>query len=252
METDHKNVKKSDVQILDGFVHVHLQDRQEVLKIYYREINPADGQIEHDGVKEDQPLKIDVLLLHGMRFSSKTWEELNTINILGQLGHRTVAVDLPGYGHSDSHVSLRGDADKHKDARALFLKELIDVFGLLSPAIVSPSMSGSFSLPFVLRYPNKVGAYIPVAPIHTERFPPEVYMKTNVNTLIVYGELDKKLGLVSLHNLSYLPNHKVSVLKNASHAAYLDRPELWHQVLITFLDTLPPINTEKGKGKTLS
>lgn len=222
--------------INDGFVHVHIQ--KELIKVFYREVNPLDAQLEHaNDDDEEKPLKIDVLLLHGMRFTSKNWAELNTLSILGQHGHRAIAVDLPGYGQSEPHASLQGDTDTHKAARASFLGELIEVLGLLRPAIVSPSMSGSFSLPFLMHDPSKIGAFVPVAPVHSERFSPEDYMRTNVRTLIVYGELDKRLGLVSLHNLSYLPKHKVSVLPKANHAAYLDQPELWHQVLTTFLDS---------------
>ena len=44
----------------------------------------------------DGPPREQVLLLHGMAFSSKTWLELGTLQYLSAMGHRAVAVDLPG------------------------------------------------------------------------------------------------------------------------------------------------------------
>ena len=37
-----------------------------------------------------------VLLLHGKSFTSVTWSEINTLQLLGAMGHRAVAIDLPG------------------------------------------------------------------------------------------------------------------------------------------------------------
>ena len=51
--------------------------------------------------KEAQPLNdvtspFSVLLLHGMSFSSQTWNDIRTIHHIAAIGHHVVAVDLPG------------------------------------------------------------------------------------------------------------------------------------------------------------
>ena len=234
--------EKLDDNIHDGFINVHLENRQNVVRVFYREFNPLDKEIETGGVHGDdgdsereKPMKMDVLLLHGRKFSSRTWLNLGTIRILGENGHRTVAVDLPGFGLSEGHASLRGETEKDQLSRAKFLKEIIEVLGLIRPAIVAPSFSGSFALPLLATRSRMFGAFIPVAPVHTERFPPEVYMKIKVPTLIVYGSKDKS-ARVSLHNLRYLPLHEVVELPDASHPAYLDQTAMWHARLKLFLN----------------
>lgn len=62
-----------------------------------------------------------------------------------------------GYGQSEGSI---GDA-------AAFLLELVSVLKMPAPVIVSPSMSGKISLPFLIEYPDKVKGFVPVAPVET-------------------------------------------------------------------------------------
>ena len=54
--------------------------------VFYREALP-EGTPTHQ-----------VLLLHGAAFSSETWEKLGTLQYLSAMGHRAVAIDVPGEG----------------------------------------------------------------------------------------------------------------------------------------------------------
>lgn len=40
--------------------------------------------------------KFSVLFLHGMRFSSKTWSDIGTLQLIDAMGLNAVAIDLPG------------------------------------------------------------------------------------------------------------------------------------------------------------
>ena len=67
---------------------------------------------------------------------------------------------LLGYGHSTGSVS-------HKEA---FMTQLISVLHLSHPVIVSPSMSGSFSLPYLTVHPSDVKGFVSVAPVMSGHF----------------------------------------------------------------------------------
>lgn len=128
-------------------------------KVFHREVTPPGGLT---------PPTKQVLLLHGQAFSSENWYTLGTLSLLAALGHRAVAIDLPGYGRSTPSSQV-------KDTLA-FMETLVEVLKLgPAPVIVSPSMSGRFSLPYLVSHPDKVGGYVPVAPVstesHTDKFP---------------------------------------------------------------------------------
>lgn len=187
--------------------------------VFYRKASPSqDAPSSHQ----------EVLLLHGMRFKSQTWLELSTIQLLAAMGHKVTAIDIPGYGESSKeHVP--------EAERGEFLHQLITSLKLQRPVIVSPSLSGSFTVPLLGAHPELIGGYVPVAPIKTDLLTPEQYKKIEIPTLIVYGEKDKDLGEESRKNLGNIPTSQVQVLPNAGHPAYLDQPEMFHQLLYNFL-----------------
>ncbi|XP_029989702.1 putative protein-lysine deacylase ABHD14B [Sphaeramia orbicularis] len=192
--------------------------------LFFRQSEPATGEA-----------RMSVLLLHGIRFSSENWLNIGTLETLAKAGCRAVAIDLPGLGRSKS---AKAPAAVGELAPASFLKEVCEQLSLSPVVVVSPSLSGMYSLPFLLQHQALIRAYIPVAPICTEKFSAEQYQSVKVPALIVYGDQDAQLGEASLHNLSNLANHRVVVMKGAGHPCYLDDPDTWHKALTDFLNTL--------------
>ncbi|NXD16162.1 ABHEB protein, partial [Nothocercus nigrocapillus] len=170
-----------------------------------------------------------------IRFSSDTWLQLQTLAKLAQAGYRAVAVDLPGLGRSKEAAA---PAPAGQPAPGAFLQGVWGALRLGTAVLVSPSLSGIYSLPFLLEHSRLLKAYVPVAPICTEKFPPEQYAQIKTPTLIVYGDQDAELGQASLTNLRHLPEHRVLVLQGAGHACYLDKPDEWHRGLLAFLQQL--------------
>lgn len=192
--------------------------------LFYRQSEPATGGA-----------KMSVLLLHGIRFSSENWLNIGTLDTLAKAGCRAVAIDLPGLGRSKS---AEAPAEVGNLAPAGFLKEVCEKLSLSPVVVISPSLSGMYSLPFLHQHQAMIRAYIPVAPICTDKFTAEQYQSVKVPSLIVYGDQDTQLGELSLSNLRNLANHKVVVMKGAGHACYIDDPDTWHKAVTDFLQTL--------------
>ncbi|XP_061473909.1 putative protein-lysine deacylase ABHD14B [Rhineura floridana] len=192
--------------------------------LFYRQAQPAQ-----------QSPRLSVLLLHGIRFSSETWLNLQTLSKLAEAGYRAVAIDLPGFGRSKEAVA---PAPVREPAPGSFLKSVFEALQLDQAVVISPSLSGMYSLPFLFQHNEMLKAYIPVAPICTEKFPATQYTSVKTPALIVYGDEDTQLGEVSLNNLKNLPNHKVMLMKGAGHACYLDKPDEWHLGLLDFLKSI--------------
>ena len=166
-----------------------------------------------------------VLLLHGARFTSKTWLDLGTLDHLAEAGYHVVTIDLPGYGQSPA-ASI--DAEE-------FLARALPSLLVDRPVVVSPSMSGGFSLPLVARAPHLVAGFVPVAPGGIDRYKKEL-RSVNVPTLIIWGENDAIIPVAEAAVLSdALEGSRTLVMQGASHPAYLDRPDEFHDALVTFL-----------------
>ncbi|TRY66814.1 hypothetical protein DNTS_004767 [Danionella cerebrum] len=174
--------------------------------LFYREAGPVNGAA-----------RLTVLLLHGIRFSSENWLKIGTLEALAAAGYRAVAIDLPGLGRSQAATA---PAPVGQLAPSAFLCEVCEALNTGPVVIISPSLSGMYSLPFLLQHPERVRAYIPTP------------------ALIVYGDQDTQLGEASLSNLRHLANNKVVVMKGAGHPCYLDDPETWHKAVLDFLKEL--------------
>lgn len=73
-------------------------------------------------------------------------------------------------------------------APAGFLKEVCEQLSLSPVVVISPSLSGMYSLPFLLEHQALIRAYIPVAPICTDKFTAEQYQGVKVQSemLVLY------------------------------------------------------------------
>jgi pimeloyl-ACP methyl ester carboxylesterase len=195
--------------------------------VHEREANAAGKKIHY--LEAGDRSGRAVLLLHGARYSSETWKELKTLEILAREGFHAIALDLPGYGRSE--VSPLEPEE--------FLSEAMTALGLESAAVVSPSMSGQYSFPLLIRYPEKVAGFVPVAPAGSDKYLRQL-QKVKVPTLVVWGEKDSIIPLQKSDALvAVLEDAKRVILKDAGHPCYLESPEEFHRELLSFLKSLP-------------
>ncbi|MCJ8744177.1 hypothetical protein PDJAM_G00115430 [Pangasius djambal] len=195
--------------------------------LFFREALPVDSS-----GRQVLP-RLQVVLLHGQAFTSRTWEELGTLSLLATNRYQALALDLPGFGKSPASESV-----KSEQSRVDLLKHFLEALGVRAPVLITPSMSGHYALPFLQRFSDQLRAFIPIAPVATRTLSPQQYHDIQTPTLIVVGELDTNLGSQSLKNLQHLPHHSVVKLSGARHACYMDKPREFHQALIHFLNTL--------------
>nr|XP_057921464.1 protein ABHD14A [Doryrhamphus excisus] len=195
--------------------------------LFFREALPVDS-----AGRQILP-RLQVVLLHGQAFTSKTWEELGTMALLATSGYQALALDLPGYGHSPDSVAL-----KNEQNRVDLISRFMESLGVRSAVLVSPSMSGHYSIPFLMKNAAQLHGFVPIAPVGTRSYTPQQYHDVQTPTLIVFGALDTNLGAQSHKNLAQLPRHSVLKLEGARHACYMDKPGAFHQGLIDFLGKL--------------
>ncbi len=167
-----------------------------------------------------------VLLLHGASFSSATWQELGTLDVLAGRGLRVVALDLPGFGQSEP-VELPA---------ARFLEEALPVLGVRRPVIVAPSMSGSFVFPFLVAHPESVAGFVGIAPAGVPEWAPKL-AGCAVPALVVWGTADRVFPVEQAATLCGAFRVATPLyLEGAKHPAYLDAPEAWHEALVEFVE----------------
>ena len=202
----------------------YLELEGEANRIYYRRATPENGG------------RFTVLLLHGQAFSSQTWDDLGTLKFLRAKNYDVVALDLPGYVKSKDYPNI----PKTSEERAKFLNEVIEKLHIERPVIVSPSMSGSYSLPFIFQGEKgrNLRGYVPVAPVGTEKYTKDYYENLELPTLIVYGENDGGLGLSSLERLRNIRGCIIHMIKDAGHACYLKNSDEFHDNVEKFLSKL--------------
>lgn len=172
-----------------------------------------------------------VLFLHGAAFTSETWIENGILLTVASSNINALAIDLPGFGSSP-----RSDL-----ANDQFLAELLLELDLdpERTVIVSPSMSGGFSLP-ALRNPvlQDLAGYVPVAPVGVEAFLTNGPAVTTP-ALVIWGDQDGSDPRRSADNLaSGFSTASVLILPDAGHAAYQHQPDLFSEALINFVRSL--------------
>jgi len=174
----------------------------------------------------------EVLLLHGARFDCRTWLELGTLEFLARNGCRAMAIDLPGYGKSET-VDVANEE---------FLRSLLPFLDLKRPVVVFPSMSGSFAFPLAVAHPELVAGLVPIAPVMIDDFAArlEAVAKTRtIPALVVWGEKDAVVPVTKAESLAKsLGGARKLILADANHACYVDQPDAFHAGLLAFLQSL--------------
>jgi pimeloyl-ACP methyl ester carboxylesterase len=176
-----------------------------------------------EAVPTEQP-RGSIVLLHGASFSAQTWLDLGTLEVLCTAGYRAIALDLPGYGQSS----------RWSGAPETFLERCFQAFSLQRPVLLSPSMSGRYSFPFILTHPQALTGFVAVAPIQIPRYA-AVLKGRSLPVLCIWGSNDRIVPVKQMDLLiQAIPTGQTVLLPNAGHACYMNATEAFHQHLLGF------------------
>lgn len=181
-----------------------------------------------------QQSKQSILLLHGASFSSATWQEIGTLEVLASGGYQAIAVDLPGFGQSES-VSMEPEK---------WMGEIFGQLGIGAPILLAASLSGGYALPFITSQPERITGFVAVAPVGIPAYQEKLHEIT-VPVLAVWGENDNIIPIDDAELLvKSVKQGDLIVIPGGTHAPYMSEPKLFNQWLIQFADVCFQDDTE--------
>ena len=111
----------------------------------------------HEAGAPDAPT---VVLLHGGGPGASAWSNFkNNIDVLAERYH-VLAVDQPGFGHSDKPT----DHPQYFSHSADAIRDLLDVLEIERVHIVGNSLGGGVAVRFALTHPKRAGALVLMGP----------------------------------------------------------------------------------------
>jgi abhydrolase domain-containing protein 14 len=137
-----------------------------------------------------------------------------------------LAFDIPGYGNSPA-TSFNPES---------WLSEALDQVDLNGhSAILSPSMSGRVSLPLLAQSPERVSAFVAVAPVGIPDWLDRL-AECPVPMLAIWGATDQVVPPQHADTLvERLPYARKAVVPNAGHAPYISDAAAFHEEVLSFL-----------------
>jgi pimeloyl-ACP methyl ester carboxylesterase len=170
-----------------------------------------------------------VVLLHGASFTSETWNKIGTIKALVDAGFLVNAFDLPGSART-------------------WLKTVLDLLQIERPVIVSPSMSGSYSLPLATEHPERIAGFVAVAPVGILKHE-QGLSRIQVPVLAVWGEDDTLIPQSQADLLvRSVKRGRKAIIAGGSHAPYMSDPASFHAELLKFLGEISENDPNRKPG----
>jgi abhydrolase domain-containing protein 14 len=208
------------------------------IRIDYNEGYVLEGtffrQVKVKSVFKGTSHRRSVLLLHPSMFTSSVWVNIGTMQVLGESGYHAIAIDLPGYGRSNT-----SRIPYSRDEIIYYMMQLLQYLGLEKPVIVTPSKSGEYVMPLMMSHPGMIGGFVAISPTDTSKYSRHFYENLDVASLVVLGKEDESmLNWASLDSLEHLKIKRMFTIANATKECYVDRPSSFHKLLLNFLQTL--------------
>jgi pimeloyl-ACP methyl ester carboxylesterase len=183
-----------------------------------------------------------VVLLHGNSSSLDSWKKTKTLEELSSKEYRVFAIDLPaGKGSMSDKLSPKILKSNPERIIAVIdkLLEALDV-GDSPFAIVGHSMGGGFALAYALSRPKRVGALVLVSPsiYRVAEQEKSKLSDLDIPVLLIWGDRDLVFPFDEFGKplKESLPQARLTIVKQAGHAAHFDKPNEFNESLVDFLN----------------
>ncbi len=183
-----------------------------------------------------------LVFFHGYSFSIDNWKSIGTLDLLSKQGYSVYAVDLPSGKATKSDKMWR---EKKMDYIPV-LEKIFESIGLRSLkasggpiVLVGPSMGGGFALAYALAHPKEVSALVLISP-SVKSLEDEDLNNLKMPVLLLWGDKDNVFPVEEYGRSlkKSLVHSRLVILRNAGHAAYLEKPDEFHEILSEFLDEI--------------
>jgi pimeloyl-ACP methyl ester carboxylesterase len=148
-----------------------------------------------DGEPSDDPLKLPLLLIHGLGCSGETWDPTLREMRRRDLTCSTIAPDMPGYGRS---MGWPRDALGMEDM-ADWLIKLLDQRGINRAHLAGNSMGCQVALAMARRHADRVGGIVLQGPTTGERIVPAWRYVTGLIADTIYENPAYTLRLLKMY-----------------------------------------------------
>lgn len=170
-----------------------------------------------------------IILLHGYSFNSKVWDEVGLTQALVSLGLSVIALDVPGFPQSLNKLVMNES-------------ELVSLIGAFAKGIEGRTflLGASASAHAVLKFAEEKGSavcgIIVVGPASVKGIAPD---KIKARVLAVWGEEDDVAPAYKSEDaIRAIKGSKMSIIKGAKHACYLNQPKTFIKMVSDFISSI--------------
>eukprot|EP00094_Tigriopus_californicus_P005680 TCALIF_05474-PA protein Name:"Similar to Abhd14a Alpha/beta hydrolase domain-containing protein 14A (Rattus norvegicus)" AED:0.44 eAED:0.44 QI:0/0.5/0.2/1/0.25/0.4/5/17/212 len=120
-----------------------------------------------------------------------------------------------------------------------FLNHLLVVlFNGTKAVVVSPSYSGTFSIPLLTQEPDLFCGFVPMSPIIDIDLDGKSVKSIQVPTLIIVSDLDSPTEKESIAVLKAIPTSTEALVLEATEGSFPKDPNVFHTALYNFIEVL--------------
>lgn len=174
----------------------------------------------------------NLLLLHGMSFTSNNWVQLDAFQMFAKAGFNVYAPDYPGFGKSDENPEYQLNGNFSNGSR--FILDFTRELNLSKFAIIGPSMGGGIVLKTLIDL-DIISSAVVIAPAGINQMIKDLH-RIKVPLLILWGDNDQVINKENGKILrDAVSKSKLVIIHDAGHALYLEKPHIFYSEVMKFM-----------------